>query len=113
MDARNGDLEERFDDIGWGLLFLLFAALALPNGTAEYAAVAGVGIGMLGLNVVRRVAGAPISWFTVVLGTTALAAGAMALGGVKIDAFAVFFVILGVVTIAAAVVRPSRRSVTA
>jgi hypothetical protein len=37
----------------------------------------------------------------------------MALAGVKIDAFALFFVFLGVLTIVAAILRPSRRSVPA
>jgi hypothetical protein len=113
MDARKEDLEKRFDDIGWGLLFLLFAALALPKGTAEYASVAAVGAGMLGLNGARIVAGVEVRWFTIVLGATGLVAGAMALAGVKIDAFALFFVFLGVLTIVAAIVRPSRRSVPA
>jgi hypothetical protein len=113
MEARKHDLEKRFDDIGWGLLFLAFAALALPNGTAEYASVAGVGVAMLVLNAVRVIAGVPIRWFSTVLGATGLIAGAMALGGVKIDAFALFFVILGVLTIGAAILRPSRQSVPA
>lgn len=113
MDERKRDLEKRFDDIGWGLLFLAFAALALPNGTAEYASVAAVGAGMLGLNAVRVIAGVPIRWFSTVLGATGLVAGIMALGGVKVDAFALFFVFLGVLTIGAAVVRPARRTLTA
>ena len=53
MNDRKWDLERRLDDVGWGLLFLAFAALALPNGTAEYASVAAVGAAMLGLNAVR------------------------------------------------------------
>jgi hypothetical protein len=113
MDDRKRDLEKRFDGVGWGLLFLAFAALALPNGTAEYASVAAVGAAMLGLNAVRVIAGVPIRWFTTVLGATGLVAGAMALGGVKVDAFALFFVFLGIVTIAAAIVRPSRQSIPA
>jgi hypothetical protein len=113
MDERKRDLEKRFDDIGWGLLFLAFAALALPSGTAEYASIAVVGAGMLGLNGVRVVAGVPVRWFSTVLGATGLVAGIMALGGVKVDAFALFFVFLGVLTIGAAVVRPARRAITA
>ena len=113
MDERKRDLEKRFDDIGWGLLVLAFAALALPSGTAEYASVAAVGAGMLGLNAVRVIAGVPIRWFSTVLGATGLVAGIMALGGTKIDAFALFFVFLGVLTIGAAVVRPARRTLAA
>jgi hypothetical protein len=114
VGTRKWDLEDRFDDIGWGLLFLLVAALALPNGTAEYVSVAGLGAGMVGLNVARRVAGIHVRWFTVVLGVTALTAGILALIGIhRVDAFALFFVFLGALTIAAAIVRPSRQSVPA
>ncbi len=113
METRKLDLESRFDNIGWGLLFLAFAALALPNGTGEYAAVAGVGAAMLVLNAVRVIAGVEIRWFSTLLGATGLVAGVMALGGVKVDALALFFVFLGVVTIVSAVVRPSRRVVPA
>lgn len=113
METRKDNLVERFDDIGWGLLFLAFAALALPNGTAEYAAVAAVGLAMLVLNLARIVAGVEVRWFTIVLGATGLIAGTLALAGIKVDAFAIFFVILGVVTIATAIVRPSRQSVPA
>jgi hypothetical protein len=113
MDDRKWDLEKRFDDIGWGLLFLAFAALALPNGTAEYASVAAVGAGMLVLNAIRVVAGVPIRWFSAVLGATGLVAGLLALQGLKVDAFALFFVFLGLLTIGAAIVRPARKSVPA
>jgi hypothetical protein len=113
-DTRKRDLEDRFDNIGWGLLFLLVAALALPNGTAEYVCVAGLGAGMLGLNAVRVVVGVEVRWFSIVLGATGLTAGILALIGIhRVDAFALFFVFLGVLTIAAAIVRPSRQSVPA
>ena len=68
---------------------------------------------MLGLNGVRVVAGVPVRWFSTVLGATGLVAGVLALGGVKVDAFALFFVFLGVLTIVAAIVRPSRRTLPA
>ncbi len=113
-DARRDDLEDRFDDIGWGLIFLTFAALALPSGTAEYISVAGLGAGMLVLNVARRVAQVPVRWFTIVLGATGLTGGILALSGIhRVDAFVLFFVFLGALTIGAAVVRPSRKSVPA
>jgi hypothetical protein len=107
-DTRNvaqRTLEDRLDDVGWGLLFLLFAALALPKGMAEYASVAGVGALMLGLNVARRAAGVRVGWFSIVLGAVALIAGAGAIAGLEIHAFALFFALLGVVLIIGAAVR--------
>jgi hypothetical protein len=105
VDARIQELQERFDGIGWGLLFLLFAALALPNGNAEYASAAVVGGLMLMLNGVRIAMGVPVRWLSVVLGTVMLVAGSSALVGVKMDVFVLFFALAGLVTIAGAFVR--------
>lgn len=101
-------LEDRFDNVGWGLLFLLAGALALPGGTAQYAAAIAVGGAMLGLNVIRAFMFLPVRWFSIILGTVMVLAGGGALGGVHMDVFVLFFVILGVVTIGAAIVNPSR-----
>jgi hypothetical protein len=106
VKARKRDLESRFDTIGWGLLFLLFAALAMPNGSAEYAAIAAVGGAMLLLNVVRRLLDVEMRWFSLVLGGALFIAGCGALSGMHMDAFVLFFVLAGVVNIAAAIVRP-------
>jgi hypothetical protein len=108
MDIRRRELEDRFDAIGWGLLFLLFAALALPNGTAEYASAAAVGGLMIGLNLVRIVADVPVRWFSVILGAAILVAGSSALAGFHMDVFVLFFVLAGAVTILGAIVRPKR-----
>ena len=104
-DVPRRKLDDRLDDIGWGLLFLLVAAAALPSGVAEYVSVAGVGALMLGLNIARNAVGVRIRWFSIILGAVALVAGIGALAGVKLDAFALFFAMLGVVTIIAAIVR--------
>jgi len=104
-DKRRQQLEKSLDDVGWGLLFLAFAAVALPRGTTEYAAIAGVGAGMLTLNGVRIALGVSINWFSTILGATGLLAGSLALAGTHVDAFVVFCVLAGAVTIAAASVR--------
>ncbi len=106
MDGRQRDLERRFDAIGWGLVFLLFAALAMPRGTVEYAAVAGIGGALLLLNAARAISGLPLRWFSIVLGGALTIAGSGALGGVHMDAFVLFFVLAGVVNIGAAILRP-------
>ena len=106
MDVGKRDLQSRFDTIGWGLLFLLFGALAMPNGTGEYAAVAAIGAAMLLLNVVRRLADVEVRWFSIVLGGALFIAGCGALSGMHMDAFVLFFVLAGVVNILAALLRP-------
>jgi hypothetical protein len=108
LDAHAKELEDRLDTVGWGLLFLLFGALALPNGTAEYAAAAAIGAAMLGLNGLRIIMAVPVRWFSIILGAVMLVAGGAALAGTKMDVFVLFFALAGVVTIAGAVVQPRR-----
>jgi hypothetical protein len=108
IDPHKKELEERLDSVGWGLLFLLFGALALPNGTAEYASAAIVGAVMLGLNAARIVLDVPVRWFSIILGTVMAVAGSGALAGVHMDVFVLFFVFAGVVTIAGAALKPRR-----
>jgi uncharacterized membrane protein YhhN len=104
-ENRRKRLEKNLDDVGWGLLFLAFAAVALPRGNAEYTAIAVVGAGMLVLNAVRIALAIPISWFSTILGATGLLAGSLALAGTHVDAFVVFCVLAGAVTIVAATIR--------
>jgi hypothetical protein len=101
-DTRIQELQKRFDGVGWGLLFLLFAALALPNGNVEYASAAAVGGSMLLLNVVRIATDVPVRWFSVILGASMLVGGSAAIFGVKMDVFVLFFALAGLVTIAGA-----------
>jgi hypothetical protein len=104
VDGRIEELQDRFDSIGWGLLFLLFAALALPNGNVEYASAAAVGGLLLALNVVRVVMSVPVRGFSIILGAVMLVAGSGALVGVKMDVFVLFFVAAGMITIAGALI---------
>ena len=105
-DSRVQELQERLDAIGWGLLFLFFAALALPSGTTEYAAVAILGGLMLALNAVRIALDVSVRWFAVVLGASMLVGGGAALQGVKLDLVILFFLFAGLIAIASAF-RPS------
>lgn len=100
---------ERLNTVGWGLVFLLVGAMALPSGPAEYVAVAGVGALMLSLNVVLLAVGRQVDVFTAVLGATALIAGLSAMAGVKIDGFALFFILLGFVMVVVPLVRLADR----
>ncbi len=101
-------MEARLDTIGWGLLFLLVAALALPHGPLEYASACAVGAAMLALNVARVAYGVPVRWFGAVLGASMALAGGAALAGIRMDVFVVFFILAGAVNVAAGLFRRGR-----
>ena len=95
-DSERRPREKRFDDIGWGLLFLAVRRAGAAQGDGGVRVCGGGGRRNARPQRGPDVAGVEIRWFTIVLGATGLVAGAMALAGVKIDAFALFFVFLGV-----------------
>jgi hypothetical protein len=64
---------------------------------------------MLSLNVVLLAVGRQVDVFTAVLGATALTAGLGAMAGVKIDGFALFFILLGLVMVVVPLVRLAGR----
>ena len=112
MNARKRDLDRRLDSMGWGLLFLFFAALALPTGPTEYAGVAALGALMLLLNAFRIFSEIPVRWFSVILGSVMLVGGGGALVGFRMDLWVLFFVLAGFITIVGALIpgRPATAS---
>lgn len=94
--AREG-LNRRLEEGGWGLFLLMIGGLMLipderlPHGTW----LIGIGMIMLGLNVVRYLNQIRINVFTAALGVLALAAGLGILFGVKLPLFAVFLLFIG------------------
>ena len=111
--ANHEALDDRLDGVGWGLLFLLVAALALPNGTTEYAAVSLVATTLILLNLVRMAVGSGIAWFGMVLGVSMLIAGIGGLLGTHMDVFAVFFGVAGAVMIGGALLHRTPAAATA
>jgi hypothetical protein len=105
VGAYHRRLQAKLDSIGWGLLFLLVAVLALPEGPLEYAAAAIVGGLMLALNLLRVGLGAPVRWLSVALGGSMVIAGSAALAGIEMDIFVLFFGLAGAITIAGALRR--------
>ena len=105
MHAPRATLEDRFENAANGLLFLLIAALALPSGIPEYAAIVVLGALMLAVNVARMKAGIRMRWFSITVGAWAVIGGVGALAGLKVDAFALFFLVLGLVALGAAAFR--------
>jgi hypothetical protein len=101
-------LASRLDSVGWGLLFFLVAAVALPRGTTEYAVLAAIGAAMVLLNVTRVATGIGPMWFSSILGASLLVGGVAALGGIHTDVVVLFFLFAGIVTVAVAILRPAR-----
>jgi len=106
-DRMWSEWEDAAGTIFWGLVILLIGADALPDGPARYAAVAAVGALMLGIDASLVVRRRELDLFSAALGATALVAGAAALTGTRVAAFALFFLLLG----AALVVVPAARFV--
>jgi hypothetical protein len=105
LNTPHRTLDDRFQAAGEGLLFLLIAAVALPSGTSAYAAVVIVGALLLGLNAARMAAGIRVRWFSITVGAWAVIGGVGAMAGLKIDAFALFFLLLGLVSLGSAAFR--------
>jgi hypothetical protein len=105
---RSHALTGQIDTIGWGLVFLLVGSLALPSDAAK-PAVAVVGALLLAFNGALVVTGLKLDLFTTVLGATALIVGLGALAGARLDAFAVFFLVLGAAMVVVPLLRMARR----
>lgn len=89
---------KRLDDIGWAIFLILTGILWLfpesqvPPGTWLIC----TGLLLLGLNAFRVIAQVPVSGFTTLLGTLALAAGLAAWWGIHLPLAAVGLIGLGV-----------------
>ena len=65
----------------------------------------GAGLIMLGLNGVRLLLGIRISWFTVIVGTVALASGLESVYGVSLDVGPLLIILIGLAIIVRALDR--------
>jgi hypothetical protein len=91
------DLSKRLDEVGWGLFFLMAGGLMLipderlPHGTW----MIGMGVILLGLNVVRYLNHIRVNVFTAALGVLALAVGLGGFFGMQLPFFALFLLLIG------------------
>lgn len=96
-EAGTAQLDRRFSDIGWGLLFMLTGlvwivpAQQVPEGTWLF----GVAAILIGINVVRYLKHIPTSGFSLVLGFLALLAALGQLWRVDLPLLAICLLIIG------------------
>jgi hypothetical protein len=91
------------DTVAWGALFILWGITEmfefLPNGTFAI----GIGLILIGINVVRSLTGQPTSGFTTTIGILALLAGGLEIArpvlqlSFEIPIFAILMLVLGLV----------------
>lgn len=70
-------LDHRLQTAVWGMILILLGGLSLVPGDQAGIFVLGVGIILLGLNLVRYINRMPINGFTIILGAVALTLGGL------------------------------------
>jgi len=91
-------VRRRLDAAGWGLLLVITgAALLLPDQhLAEIIWLIGVGLVLLGANVVRHLNGMTMATSNFVLGAVALAGGVAAIFGINLPLIPIVLILFGV-----------------
>ena len=89
---------ERYEKIGWGLFLVMLGAIWLfpdsvvPEGTFMF----GVGVILVGLNLIKYSKGYKVNGFTIFLGVVALIAGLSSLLGRSVDIFPLILILWGI-----------------
>jgi len=98
---QSGMPAQQFERIGWALFLVMIGGLALvPSGLVpEGTWLAGTGLIMIGLNVVRHLNGVRVSAFSAVLGMIALAVGSSAMAGIDLPVLPALLAAIGLQTI--------------
>ncbi len=96
-DPQIRTLEIKLERIGWALFLIMIGGLALlPAGWVPAGAwLVGVGLIMVGMNVVRHREGIRISGFTTLLGVAAMAAGVFSMAGIDFPVFPILLIAVG------------------
>jgi len=108
---KSSKLNETLEAVAWGVLLVWWGITELfsflPNGTGAI----GVGLILLGLNVMRSLNGVPIRVWSTVLGILALVWGGLDLAGsllrpsFEMPTFAILLVVLGVMLVGRELIR--------
>jgi hypothetical protein len=95
--TRSGMPAQQLERIGWALFLVMIGGLALvPGGLVpEGTWLAGTGLIIIGLNVVRHWTGVRVSSFSAVLGMIALAVGSSAMAAVDLPVLPVLLAAFG------------------
>jgi hypothetical protein len=90
-------LDRNLERVGWALFLIMIAALALlPDGWVPAGTwLAGTGVIMVVLNVIRYFKGIHVSVFATVLGVVILALGLSAVAGIDLPVFPILLVAVG------------------
>jgi hypothetical protein len=104
-------LNSSLETAGWGALFVWLGITALPNFLPNGAGAIGIGLILIGLNVVRSLNGIPTRGFATVLGILALVWGGLELARsvitlpFELPVFAILVITLGVILLGREIVR--------
>ena len=105
MTPAKRELNHRLETISWGLFLIMLGGFALIKSVPQETWLIGAGLIMLGLNGVRLLLGIRISWFTVIVGTVALASGLESVYGVSLDVGPLLIILIGLAIIVRALDR--------
>ena len=96
-DAAKAELDGRLTSISWALFLIMAGGLLLVPSTSlpPGSWLIGVGVIMLGLNVVRSLNGIRMSTLTTLLGIIALVAGLGDFAGVNVPVLPVLIILVG------------------
>ncbi len=112
---KNQNLSHSIDTLAWAAFFIWWGVTELVSTLPAGVGAIGLGIILLGLNLVRYSQGIPASGFTTVLGILALVLGGLELATVvfnlayELPIFAILLVTLGVLLLGGEILRMSRQ----
>lgn len=98
QDAAKASLSERIEAIGWGLLLLMTGGILLVPGNVTilfHIWLVGIGLTLLGANLVRYLNGLKMRGFNTVLGVAAVAAGLGSFFGIDLSFLAILLILFG------------------
>ena len=98
QDAARAGLSKRIEAVGWGLLLLMTGGILLIPGNATilfHIWLVGVGLILLGANLVRYLNGLKMRGFNMVLGVAAVAAGLGIFFGIDLSFLAILLILYG------------------
>ena len=101
------------DTLAWGAFFIWWGVTELFGSLPEGVGAIGVGLILLGLNLIRSMKGIPTNSFTTILGILALVLGGLELAGAvlslpfELPIFAILLITFGLLLLGSVIVHPS------